>query len=52
MGERTQDTLVRYLAAYIEAQRWLMAPATNKGDELMMKESKIPRIVRGETYAS
>src|SRR5204863_9318809 len=47
-----QDTLVGYLAAYIEAQRWLMAP-TNKQTviELMMKESKIPADVAAETYA-
>jgi len=47
-----KDTLVRYLAAYIEAQRWLMAPANKqKVIELMMKESKIPADVAGETYA-
>jgi len=47
-----QDTLVGYLAAYIEAQRWLMAP-TNKQKviELMMKESRIPADVAAETYA-
>jgi len=47
-----KDTLMRYLAAYIEAQRWLMAPANKqKVIELMMKESKIPADVAGETYA-
>jgi len=47
-----KDTLVRYLAAYIEAQRWLMAPANKqKVIELMTKESKIPADVAGETYA-
>jgi len=47
-----KDTLVRYLAAYIEAQRWLMAPANKqKVIELMMKESKIPADVAQETYA-
>jgi ABC-type nitrate/sulfonate/bicarbonate transport system substrate-binding protein len=46
-----QDALVRYLAAYIEAQRWLMAPANKqKVIELMMKESKIPADVATETY--
>jgi ABC-type nitrate/sulfonate/bicarbonate transport system substrate-binding protein len=47
-----KDTLVRYLAAYIEAQRWLMAPANKqKVIELMMKESKIPADVAEKTYA-
>src|ERR1700674_1775819 len=47
-----KDALVRYLAAYIEAQRWLMAPANKqKVIELMMKESKIPADVAQETYA-
>ena len=46
-----KDTLVGYLAAYIEAQRWLMGPANKqKVIELMMKESKIPADVAAETY--
>jgi ABC-type nitrate/sulfonate/bicarbonate transport system substrate-binding protein len=46
-----RDALVRYLAAYIEAQRWLMAPANKqKTMDLMMKESKIAADVAGETY--
>jgi len=45
--------LVSYLAAVIEGQRWLMAPA-NKGEviELMIKESHLPPDVAAETYES
>jgi ABC-type nitrate/sulfonate/bicarbonate transport system substrate-binding protein len=47
-----EDALVRYLAAYIAAQRWLMAPANKqKVIELMMNESKIPADVAAETYS-
>ena len=51
-GSEHKDMLVRYLAAYIEAQHWLMAPANKpKVIELMMKESKIPADVAADTYA-
>jgi ABC-type nitrate/sulfonate/bicarbonate transport system substrate-binding protein len=45
------DTLVRYLAASIEVQRWLMAPANKQQViELLMKESKLPAAVAAQTY--
>lgn len=46
------DTLVRYLAAYVEAQRWLLA-AANKDQviELIAKEAGVPASVAAETYA-
>jgi ABC-type nitrate/sulfonate/bicarbonate transport system substrate-binding protein len=45
------DTLVRYLAAYVEAQRWLLAPANKQQViELLMKESHLPADVAAETY--
>jgi ABC-type nitrate/sulfonate/bicarbonate transport system substrate-binding protein len=44
--------LSRYLAAYIEAQRWLMAPANKQQViELLEKESGLPPAVAVETYA-
>lgn len=43
--------LVRYLAAYVETQRWLMAPANKQQViELLMKESKLSSAVAEETY--
>ncbi len=46
------ETLVRYLAAYVEAQRWLLAPANKQQViELLMKESRLPPSVAAETYA-
>jgi ABC-type nitrate/sulfonate/bicarbonate transport system substrate-binding protein len=45
------DTLVRYLAASVEAQRWLMAPANKQQViELLIKESKLPAAVAAQTY--
>jgi ABC-type nitrate/sulfonate/bicarbonate transport system substrate-binding protein len=45
------DALVRYLAAYVETQRWLMAPANKQQViKLLMKESKLPAAVAEETY--
>ena len=45
------DALVRYLAAYVETQRWVMAPV-NKPQviELLMKDSKLSAAVAEETY--
>lgn len=46
------DSLVRYLTAYVEAQRWLLAPANKQQViELLMKESGLPASVAAETYA-
>jgi ABC-type nitrate/sulfonate/bicarbonate transport system substrate-binding protein len=48
-----RDTLASYLAAIIEAQRWLMAPGNKqKVIELMMKESHLAPDVAAETYES
>jgi ABC-type nitrate/sulfonate/bicarbonate transport system substrate-binding protein len=45
------DALVAYLAAYVEAQNWMLAPANrSKVVELLMKESRLPADVAGETY--
>ena len=48
-----REALTNYLAAIIEAQRWLMAPA-NKPQviELMIKESHLAADVAAETYES
>ena len=46
------DVLVRYLAAYLEAQRWILAPANKqKVIELLIKETKLPPAVAEETYS-
>ena len=46
------DALVRYLAAYVEAQRWLLAPPNKEQViELLAKESGLPASVAAETYA-
>ena len=46
------DTLVRYLAAYIESQRWLLEPANrSRVLELLMKEWHLPAPVADEVYA-
>ena len=51
-AEGHADTLVRYLAAYVEAQRWLLAPANKEQViELIRKESDLPLSVAAETYA-
>jgi len=45
------DLLVAYLAAFIEAQRWLMEPGNrNQVIALLMKESHLPADVAAETY--
>jgi ABC-type nitrate/sulfonate/bicarbonate transport system substrate-binding protein len=47
------DLLVRYLAAYVEGQRLLMAPS-NRGQviELVMKESNLPKSTAADWYAA
>jgi ABC-type nitrate/sulfonate/bicarbonate transport system substrate-binding protein len=47
------DLLERYLAAYVEGQRWLMAPANRQQVvELVMKESNLPEATAGDWYAA
>jgi len=47
------DLLERYLAAYVEGQRWLMAPANRQQVvELVMKESNLPASTAGDWYAA
>jgi ABC-type nitrate/sulfonate/bicarbonate transport system substrate-binding protein len=47
------DLLVRYLAAYIEAQRWILAPENKQQvTELLAKQSHLPERVAVETYAA
>ena len=47
------DLLVRYLAAYIEGQRLLMAPANRQQVVgLVMKESNLPEATAGEWYTA
>ena len=50
-AQEHRNTLVNYLAAYIEAQRWLMA-AANKQQviALMIKEAHLASDVAAETY--
>jgi ABC-type nitrate/sulfonate/bicarbonate transport system substrate-binding protein len=46
-----RDSLVGYLAAFIEAQRWLMEPKNrDQVIALLMKESHLPADVAAETY--
>ena len=48
-----RENLTDFLAAIIEAQRWLMAPANQQEVvELMIRESKLPREVAAATYES
>jgi ABC-type nitrate/sulfonate/bicarbonate transport system substrate-binding protein len=50
-AQEHSDTLVRYLAAYVEAQRWMMEPANKQQViELLMKDSHLPADVAAETY--
>jgi ABC-type nitrate/sulfonate/bicarbonate transport system substrate-binding protein len=47
------DLLVRYLAAYVEGQRWLMAPANRQQVvELVMKESSLSEATARGWYAA
>lgn len=46
------DALVRYLAAYIEAQGWLLAPANRQQvTDLLRKQWHLPAPVAEQTYA-
>jgi ABC-type nitrate/sulfonate/bicarbonate transport system substrate-binding protein len=48
-----RDTLDKYLAAIIEAQRWLMSPANKQQViDLMIKESHLAPDAAAETYES
>ena len=51
-AESHSDSLVRYLAAYVEGQRWLLDPA-NKPQviELIQREFNLPAAVAAEMYA-
>jgi ABC-type nitrate/sulfonate/bicarbonate transport system substrate-binding protein len=47
------DLLERYLAAYVEGQRWLMSPANRQQVvELVMKESNLPEATAQDWYAA
>jgi len=47
------DLLVRYLAAYVEGQRLLMAPSNREQViELVMKESNLPESTAADWYAA
>jgi ABC-type nitrate/sulfonate/bicarbonate transport system substrate-binding protein len=47
------DLLVRYLAAYVEGQRLLMAPSNRQQViDLVMKESNLPEAIAGDWYAA
>ncbi len=50
-AQEHRDALVSYLAAFIEAQRWLMEPS-HKSEviELLIKESHLPADVAVDTY--
>lgn len=48
-----RDALIPFLAAIIEAQRWLMAPANKQqATDLMIKESHLASEVAAKTYES
>jgi len=52
-AQEHRGALVGYLAAIVEAQRWLMAPANKPLVlELMIKESHLPPDTAAETYES
>jgi NitT/TauT family transport system substrate-binding protein len=45
------ELLERYIAAFVEAQRWLMSPANKEQTiELIMKDAHLPEDVAAETY--
>jgi ABC-type nitrate/sulfonate/bicarbonate transport system substrate-binding protein len=47
-----RDTVVRYLAAYIEALRWFLDPEHQAAaTELLMEELAVPRDIAEQTYA-
>ena len=50
-AQQHREALVRYLAAYIESQRWLMAPENKQQViDLMRKEGALDGSVAAETY--
>ncbi len=50
-AQEHRDPLVGYLAAFIEAQRWLMEPGNrDQVIALLIKESHLPADVAAETY--
>jgi NitT/TauT family transport system substrate-binding protein len=52
-AQEHREALTNYLAACIEAQRWLMAPANKQAViELLIKESHLAPDVAGQTYVS
>jgi ABC-type nitrate/sulfonate/bicarbonate transport system substrate-binding protein len=52
-AQEHRGALVGYLAAIVEAQQWLTAPANKQQVlDLMIKESHLPPDVAAETYAS
>jgi len=52
-AQEHRDALINYLAAIVEAQRWLMAPANKQQViELMVKESHLAPDVAAENYDS
>ena len=52
-AKQHSDVLIRYLAAYIEAQRWLLAPE-NKQEviQLMVKDSHLAADIAAQNYAA
>ncbi len=52
-ARENSDLLVRYLAAYVEGQRWLMAPSNRQQVvELVMKESNLSEATASDWYAA
>lgn len=50
-AQQHRDSLVKYLAAYIESQRWLMEPDHKQQViDLIMKENHLEREIAEETY--
>jgi ABC-type nitrate/sulfonate/bicarbonate transport system substrate-binding protein len=50
-ADEHRESLVKYLAAYIEAQRWMMERANKKQViEIMIQEYKLAPEVAAETY--
>lgn len=50
-AQENSDLLVRYIAAHIEAQRWLLAPANkDKVIDLMLSQRKMPRELAAGIY--
>lgn len=51
-AKQNSAVLVRYLAGYIEGQRWLLDPAHKRQViQLIMSEWKVPQDIAGETYS-